>query len=74
MMGYYGGYGLLGGLGMGVGMVLWVVLIALIVWAVVALFNRPGRAGESPLEVLKRRYARGELSEAEFAQARERIA
>ena len=74
MMGYYGGYGLLGGLGMGFGMVLWVVLIALVVWAVVALFNRSGRAEESPLEVLKRRYARGELSEAEFDQARARVA
>ncbi len=74
MMGYYGGYGLLGGLGMGLGMILWVVLVALVVWAVVALFRRTGRAEEAPLESLKRRYARGELSEAEFQQAQERLA
>lgn len=29
-MGYYGGYGLLGGLGMGLGMILWIALIALV--------------------------------------------
>ena len=71
MMGYYGGYGLFGGLGMGFGMILWIGLIALVVWAAVALFNRSGRAEESPLETLKRRYARGEISEAEFERARE---
>jgi len=74
MMGYYGGYGLLGGLGMGFGMVLWIVLIALVVWAVVALFNRKGHSEEPPLETLKRRYARGELDEAEFEQARRSLA
>ncbi len=73
MMGY-GGYGLFGGLGMGFGMILWVVLIALVVWTVVALFRRVGRADEAPLEILKRRYARGELSDAEFEQARDRLA
>ncbi len=74
MAGYYGGYGLLGGLGMGLGMILWIVLIALVIWALVVLLNRSGRPDEAPLEILKRRYARGELSEAEFEQARERLA
>jgi putative membrane protein len=71
MMSYYGGYGVLGGFGMGVGMILWVVLIAVVVWAVVSLFARGNdRSGEMPLEILKRRYARGEISQAEFEQAR----
>ncbi len=73
MMGY-GGFGLLGGLGMGVGMILWIALIALVIWAVVALFSRWGHPDERPLEILERRYARGEISEAEFEQARERLA
>ncbi len=71
MMGYYGGYGLLGGLGMGIGMILWVILIAVVVWAAVTLFsNRASRPDEAPIEILKRRFARGEISEAEFEQAR----
>ncbi len=75
MMGYYGGYGLLGGLGMGFGMILWVVLVVLVVWAVASLFSgQRSQPKEEPLEILKRRYARGELSEAEFEQARERLA
>ena len=70
----FGGYGLFGGLGMGFGMILWIVVIALIVWAAIALFNRTGRVEEWPLETLKRRYARGELSQAEFEQAKQHLA
>ncbi|MCL4534218.1 MAG: SHOCT domain-containing protein [Chloroflexi bacterium] len=71
MMGFYGGYGLLGGLGMGFGMIVWVLLIALVVWVLVrGLGGFGGTEPESPLELLKRRYARGEISQAEFEQAR----
>ncbi len=71
MMGYYGGFGLLGGLGMGIGMILWVILIAAVVWVAVRLFsNQARRPDEAPIEILKRRFARGEISEAEFEQAR----
>jgi len=70
MMGY-GGYGLFGGLGM----VIWIVIVALAIWALVALFNnRATRPEQSPLEILKRRYARGEISQAEFEQARRNLA
>ena len=71
MMGYYGGFGVLGGLGMGLGMILWIALIAVAVWAATSLFSNWARsADESPLEILKRRYARGEISQAEYEQAR----
>jgi putative membrane protein len=64
MMGWYGGgMGPLGFLAMGV---FWLILLGLIVWLVVRLV--PGSsggtmhpAGESPLEILDRRLARGEL-------------
>ena len=72
MMGYYGGFGLLGGLGMGVEMILSVALVALIIWAVVRLFAGQNRQlGESPLDALKRRYAKGEIGEAEFERAKQ---
>ncbi|TAK35963.1 MAG: SHOCT domain-containing protein [Chloroflexota bacterium] len=66
MMGF-GGFGLLGGLGMGLGWLIWIVIIGLVIWAVVAFSGNGGsRQSESPIEILKRRYARGEISKAEF--------
>ena len=64
MMGWYGGgMGLLGWLGMGL---FWLILLGLIVWLVTRLLpagsggtTRP--ASESPLEVLDRRLASGEV-------------
>ncbi len=48
-------------------------MIVLIVILVVRLMQGPGRseAEESPLEILKRRYARGEIDREEF-EARKR--
>jgi len=64
MMGWYGGgMGSLGWLGMGV---FWLFLLGLIVWLVVRLL--PGSnggttrdTGESPLEILDRRLAGGQI-------------
>jgi putative membrane protein len=74
MMGY--GFGAFGGMGLGmlVGAVVWVGLIVLAVWAITALIGTRGKTREdAPLDMLKKRYARGELSEAEFEQARRRL-
>ena len=64
MMGWYGGgMGLLGWLGMGL---FWLILLGLIVWLVTRLLpagsggtTRP--TGASPLEILDRRLASGEI-------------
>jgi putative membrane protein len=68
MMGWYGG-----GMGAGAWMFMglfWLVLLALIIWAVVRLLptreggsgrSGPGPALESPEEILDRRFARGEV-------------
>ncbi len=74
MMGWFGGFG-----GMGVGGVLlmvlvWVAVVVLVVWAVRALFPGTQRtAGTGPLDLLKRRYAAGEITFAEYEQARRAI-
>lgn len=71
MMGYFGSYGLFGGLGMGIGMIVWIALIALLVWALVSFFSRETNRSEvAPIEILNRRYAMGEISQAEFEQAK----
>ena len=58
--------------GMWMGWLFWIVILGLITWGVVSLIksaSRPsggGSNGETPLEILKKRYARGEISREEF--------
>ena len=76
MMGYgaWGGMGAFGGFGMLFGLVFWVGVIALVVWGASALFApRQDQQAVAPLEILKRRFASGEISEAEYQQARARL-
>lgn len=60
------------------GWIFWVVIIGLIIWAVVTIVNRsstdgttrePG--GESAMDVLKKRYASGEISKEEFEEKKQ---
>ncbi len=60
---------------------LWVVLILaavigmLVVWGPGVLSSTRGRAAEpAPLEILKRRYAAGEITVTEFEQAKRALA
>ncbi|HLE89438.1 MAG TPA: SHOCT domain-containing protein [Candidatus Limnocylindria bacterium] len=55
-------------LAMGLGMLLWVALIGVAVWLVVrALGQRPGASGtESAEELLRRRFASGEIDAEEY--------
>ena len=53
----------------------WVVVFwAALVWFVVSALNRKSESGQekedSPLEIAKRRYARGELSREQYEQIR----
>lgn len=64
-----------GGCGWGFGMIWFVVFWGLVLFGLVFLVrylargNRPvGPQGEQPLEILKRRYARGEISREEFEE------
>jgi uncharacterized membrane protein len=67
------GFGTMG-LGAVLMLLVWVGLFALIVWAVVRLFPRDRRDDtEAARETLRRRYAAGEISAAEYEQARRAI-
>jgi putative membrane protein len=81
--GQYGGWGMMGpgmmgGFGtMGVMSIIWIVVLGLIIWAVVALVRGGSQSGgsdssssrpDSALEILKERYARGEINKAEFEE------
>ena len=75
MMGYLGGFG---GPGLGMGffggafmLLFWVAVILLVILAVRNLFPTQHQSDhEVAVEVLKRRYAAGEISQAEYEQAR----
>lgn len=61
---------------MGLMPLLWIALIALIVWAVVKLTQGPGKAPrgtESAGEILDRRYAHGEIDSDTYRQMREHL-
>ncbi len=74
----YGGYGMMGGYGgwMGLMGLFWLVVVGLIIWAVVSAAHRSGEVdpsghmggSESALEILKKRYARGEINKAEYEE------
>ena len=75
MMWGYDGYGMWGA-GMGIGMLLfWGLIIAAIV-ALVRGFgarpggSEPGQPAKTALDILRERYARGEIDKAEFEQKR----
>lgn len=81
MMWWYG-YGWGGMLLMLLSMLLWVAVIALVVWALIRwlMVRVPGTrtplsgpGGPSALEILRQRYARGEIDTTTFERMRERL-
>ena len=46
----------------------WFVVIGLIVWGIKTISQRNAASQESALEILKKRYARGEIDKKEFEQ------
>ncbi len=66
---------------MGFGWIIWLILIGAVVWGVVALVNSNRNknhythfsTGEDSFEILKRRYAKGEISKEQFEQMRKDI-
>jgi putative membrane protein len=82
----YGMYGMMGGYGFPWGMhtlgggilmfLFWGLILGGGVWLIAGLVrqeNRPDSPDETPLEIVKRRYARGEIDPEEFERIRETL-
>ncbi len=61
--------------GMWFGWIFWIVLIVIIIWAVVQFTNRNQSTNttnivskETPLDILKKRYAKGEITKEQFEE------
>ena len=66
---------MLGGHGFGGGFMwlFWILLVVVVIWALKATAFSNGKAAgmeKSPLEILKDRFARGEIDEEEFERKR----
>ena len=62
---------MMGGFGMGFGGILWIAIIALIVflvWQHLRQDKNLGGSKNSPLEILKQRYAKGEINKEEYEE------
>lgn len=68
------GWVIFGGIGM---LVFWVVIIALVIWVVKRFTHTPGDTRsdlrDSPLDILKRRYARGDISKEDYERMKDEL-
>ena len=70
MMSYFGGFGWMSLLGWSTMLLFWTGVILLTVWIVRSFVQRDHRSDAGiAKDVLRRRYAAGEISEAEYQQA-----
>ncbi len=58
--------------------IIWVVIIALVVWGVIALVRRGTSASDTPqkrdpLDIARERYARGEITKEEFEEIKRNL-
>lgn len=55
--------------GMILNMILWIAIVGLVIYGVLSLIMKASEKKEDPaLQILKERFARGEISEEEFKQ------
>jgi putative membrane protein len=72
------GSGMIGGFGgMGLMSIVLIVILGLIIWGVVAAVRHPAESSSSPdsgMNVLQRRYARGEINRKEYEEKKKDLA
>ncbi len=64
------------GLGMGVGWIIGLFILFIIIWAIPRAINKsnyPNKSGISAFDILKKRYARGEINKEQYEQTKSDI-
>lgn len=63
--------------GLGFGWLFWIILLGVIIWGILQFTNRNQQLNEADLEtsldILKKRYAKGEISKEEFEEIEKKI-
>ena len=67
---WYGGFGAMGFLGPLMMVLFWGGVVVLVVWALRGFSSRSSAVPDSTQEILRRRLATGEITQAEYEQAR----
>jgi putative membrane protein len=65
------GFGHMWGLGMGLGWLIGPLILGLVIWLIVTQVtktNHPVPQGKSAMDILKERYAKGEIGKEEFEE------
>ena len=74
---YCEGYGMMGNLGLWYGgwmMLFWILIIALVIYLIYKILQKQNFSFSStPLDILKKRYAKGEISRKEFGQMKKEL-
>lgn len=78
MMHRYGEHGWGMGLGMGWWWIIGIIIMVIIVWVIVKVINQSNHSNarldnKSPLDILKERYARGEIDKQEFEERKKTL-
>jgi len=77
MMNGFGGHGWSMGFGMGWWWIIGIILVILIIWVVVRNTNqtnaRNSSDNQSAMDILKNRYARGEISKEEYEERKKEL-
>ena len=68
MDGYGYGYGMMGGSYWIIGLIFWILVLIGLVLLIKYLWEGGTKRGNSALEILKKRYASGEISKEEFEE------
>jgi len=70
---WYGGFGAMGLLWPLMMLLFWGGIVVLVVWGVRAFSSRPSVGHDGAQEILRRRLASGEITQAEYEQVRKAI-
>ena len=70
--GFDGGYPWMGLVGMGLMLLFWIGIAVLVIWVVRSLVGRSS-GGSGAVEILNRRFAGGEITQAEYEAARKAL-